>query len=99
MTTGADQPTLQLTVYRRIFVLITVVVASTSGVVYAVNAASGSVVWSGTAGAQIAYNSEQGGLAVGDGYLVVQAGQTITAWRLTPSTLPLSVCFLIGRSE
>ena len=30
MTTGADQPTLQLTVYRRIFVLITVVVASTS---------------------------------------------------------------------
>ncbi len=39
MTTGRDQPTLQLTVSRRIFVLITVVVASTS-----FNAATFSVV-------------------------------------------------------
>ncbi len=39
MTTGLDPPTLELTVYRRIFVLITVVVAST-----AFNAATFSVV-------------------------------------------------------
>jgi outer membrane protein assembly factor BamB len=61
-----------------------VVVASASGKVYALNANTGSVVWSGMAGDQINYNVEQGGLAAGDGYLVVPAGKTITGWRLIP---------------
>jgi len=61
-----------------------VVVASASGKVYPLNASTGAVVWGGTAGDQINYNVEQGGLAAGDGYLVVPAGKTITGWRLIP---------------
>jgi outer membrane protein assembly factor BamB len=67
-----------------------VVVASSSGQVYALRSDTGAVVWSATAGSQIRYSEYDGtptvlgGIAVGDGYLVVPAGNTVTAWHLVP---------------
>ena len=68
----------------------TVVIASTSGKVYALSANAGTVAWSATTTSQISYTDESGngtglkGNAVGDGYLIVPAGNTLTAWRLVP---------------
>lgn len=64
----------------------TVIVGSGSGMVYALNAATGTTVWSNSAGAGILAPDEQNvsqpltGLAVGEGYLVVPAGNWLTAW-------------------
>lgn len=65
-----------------------VIVGSGSGNVYAVNAATGSLIWSGKAAANISGPDEQNvsqpltGLGAGEGYLVVPAGNTLTAWYL-----------------
>lgn len=66
-----------------------VIVGSASGVVYALDANTGATVWTGNAGAPIAAPDEINlavltGLGAGEGYLVVPAGSTITAWRLSP---------------
>lgn len=66
-----------------------VIVGSSSGNVYAVEAATGTQLWSGSAGAPIAGPDEQNvsqpltGLGAGDGYLVVPAGTTLSAWHLS----------------
>jgi outer membrane protein assembly factor BamB len=62
-----------------------VIEGSASGVLYALNAASGAVVWSANVGAAIAQPDEQNadqltGLAAGQGLLVVPAGNTISAY-------------------
>jgi outer membrane protein assembly factor BamB len=65
-----------------------VVVGSSSGTVYAVDLATGVQQWAGSAGAAIAapdeWNASQPltGLGAGEGYLVVPAGNRITAWRV-----------------
>lgn len=65
-----------------------VLVGSSSGNVYALDAATGSLVWGGTAAAGIPAPDEQNvsqpltGLGAGEGYLVVPAGDTVTAWSL-----------------
>jgi outer membrane protein assembly factor BamB len=66
-----------------------VVVGSLSGNVYALDAAGGSVLWSGSTGAPIAVPDESNGnitsgLGAGDGYLVVPAGNVLNAWRVVP---------------
>lgn len=65
-----------------------VVVGSSSGLVYALDAANGSQIWSGNAGSPIAGPDEQNarpltGLGAGEGYLVVPAGNTLTAWHFS----------------
>jgi outer membrane protein assembly factor BamB len=66
-----------------------VVVGSASGNVCVLDAATGSEMWVGGAGAGIASPDEQNvsqpltGLAAGEGYLVVIAGSRLTAWRIT----------------
>lgn len=66
----------------------TVVVGSKSGKVYALNSTNGSVVWTGTATAAIDAPDEHNviqpltGLSAGEGYLVVPAGSTLTAWHI-----------------
>jgi outer membrane protein assembly factor BamB len=65
-----------------------VIVGSTSGNVYAVDAATGAQTWVGSAGAPISAPDEQNvsapltGLAAGEGYLVVPAGSSVAAWRI-----------------
>jgi outer membrane protein assembly factor BamB len=67
-----------------------VVVGSRSGKVYAVNADTGAQVWVGMAGGAIEAADETSiakplvGMAAGAGYLVVPAGNSLTAWDLTP---------------
>jgi outer membrane protein assembly factor BamB len=68
----------------------TVVIGSSSGTVYALASSNGNVLWSGSAGGQI-YGPDDlqvlippPGLGVGDGYLVVPAGNVLTAWRVAP---------------
>ena len=67
-----------------------VVIGSTSGAVYALNASTGTVLWSGQAGAAILGPDEQNvstplvGLGAGDGYLVVPATNLIRGWRIVP---------------
>jgi outer membrane protein assembly factor BamB len=66
-----------------------VVVGSSSGTVYALDATSGSVLWSSSAGAPIAGPDEQNatvltGFGSGDGYLVVPAGNILNGWRIVP---------------
>lgn len=65
-----------------------VFVGSSSGTVYAVDAATGLERWSGSAGAAILGPDEQNvsqpltGFGAGEGYLVVPAGSRLTAWRI-----------------
>ncbi len=65
-----------------------VVAGSASGTVYALDAATGRELWSGAAGAAISPTEELGilapktGIGAGEGFLVVPAGQTLTAWYL-----------------
>jgi outer membrane protein assembly factor BamB len=66
-----------------------VVIGSSSGTVYALDAAKGSVLWSGSAGAAIAGPDEQNatlttGFGAGEGYLVVPAGNVLNGWRVVP---------------
>ena len=65
-----------------------VVIGSSSGNVYVLDAATGSQVWSGNAGSPLAAPDETGsqaltGFGAGEGYLVVPAGNTLTAWHLS----------------
>jgi outer membrane protein assembly factor BamB len=65
----------------------TVVVASESGNVYALNATTGAQIWVGNAGQPIRAPSffdfyPTSGLAAGLGYLLVPAGNSVTAWRI-----------------
>ncbi|MBI5428907.1 MAG: Ig-like domain-containing protein [Nitrosomonadales bacterium] len=66
-----------------------VVVGSSSGNVYAVNAVTGVQIWSGTAGAAIAAPDEHNvsqpltGFGAGEGYLVVPAGNVLSAWHIS----------------
>lgn len=65
-----------------------VVIGSASGTVYAVDAVTGAQRWSGAAGAPIPAPDEQNvsqpltGLGAGEGYLVVPAGNRLTAWKI-----------------
>jgi len=67
-----------------------VIIGSSTGTVYALNGSSGSVLWSASAGAGINGPDEQNlsqpltGFGAGEGYLVVPAGNVLTAWRLVP---------------
>lgn len=67
----------------------TVVIGSYLGTVFALDASNGNVVWSGAAGGQIERPGEQTldpvvGLGAGEGYLVVPAGNRLTAWQVVP---------------
>lgn len=66
-----------------------VIVGASSGNVYAVDAATGAQMWSGYAGAPIAGPDEQNvslpltGLGAGEGYLIVPAGNVLSAWHIS----------------
>ena len=66
-----------------------VIVGSASGAVYALNATTGALIWTGAAGAPIAATDEQNvsqpttGFGAGEGLLVVPAGSVLTAWRIS----------------
>lgn len=66
-----------------------VIVGSSSGKVYAIDVTTGLEVWSKNAGSAIAGSFEGGlnqpptGLGAGEGYLVVPAGNVLTAWKLS----------------
>ena len=78
-----------LLVSAPIIVNSTVVIGSSTGNVYAIDAASGSQIWTGNAGSAIAAPDEQNvsqpltGLGAGDGYLIVPAGSVLTAWKIS----------------
>ncbi|MHB8744751.1 MAG: outer membrane protein assembly factor BamB family protein [Sulfuricaulis sp.] len=65
------------------------IVGSGTGNVYLLNAMNGAVLWSGSAGAAISAPDEDyvgqplTGLGAGEGYLVVPAGNILTAWKLS----------------
>lgn len=65
------------------------IVGSSSGNVYAVDIVTGSQIWSGYAGAPIAGPDEQNvsqpltGFGAGEGYLVVPAGNVLSAWHIS----------------
>lgn len=67
-----------------------VIIGSSSGNVYALDAATGTQVWSGNAGAPIFAPDEQNvtqpltGFGAGEGFLVVPAGNVLSAWRVGP---------------
>jgi outer membrane protein assembly factor BamB len=67
----------------------TAIVGSNSGMVYALDASTGSLIWSGSAGAPIQPPQEinigqpLSAMAAGEGYLVVPAGSILTAWHLS----------------
>ncbi|MHB8698852.1 MAG: outer membrane protein assembly factor BamB family protein [Sulfuricaulis sp.] len=66
-----------------------VIVGSSSGKVYAINATTGSLIWSGNTGSAISGPDEDDdvrpltGFGSGEGYLVVPAGNVLTAWKLS----------------
>lgn len=61
-----------------------VFVASSSGNVYAVDASTGTQLWSSYTGSTIAdrYGNEGSSFGAGDGYLVVRAGNKLSGWKL-----------------
>lgn len=67
-----------------------VVIGSSTGMVYALNATSGSVIWQGNAGAAVSPTTDgvigmpDSALGAGEGYLVVPAGNSLVAWRIVP---------------
>lgn len=72
-----------------IFIDGVVVIGSTSGNVYVLDASSGTVVWSGSTGTPINGPDEQNanqltGLGAGEGWLVVPAGNSVVAWKVVP---------------
>jgi outer membrane protein assembly factor BamB len=65
----------------------TVIAGSGTGAVYALDAATGAVLWTAAAPAPIDAPNEHDlaprtGMAAGEGLLVVPAGNTLTAWKL-----------------
>ena len=62
-----------------------VIIGSSSGQIYALDAATGTQLWTANAGAAIYAGSGNviSGLAAGDGLLVVPAGNTLSAYRLS----------------
>lgn len=70
-----------------------VIVGDSAGAVYALDLGSGQTVWNGSAGAAILAPDEQNvsqpltGLGAGEGYLVVPAGSTLTAFANPPATV------------
>ncbi|BAV34767.1 hypothetical protein SCL_2490 [Sulfuricaulis limicola] len=66
-----------------------VIVGSGSGKVYARNITNGASLWEGNAGASILGPDEHNvsqphtGIGAGEGYLVVPAGNVLTAWKLS----------------
>jgi outer membrane protein assembly factor BamB len=76
----------------------TVIVGSSTGALYALDAATGAQVWTGAVAAAIAGPDEGGisqpltGLAAGQGLLVVPAGNTVTAfYGTTPPVMPTRI--------
>lgn len=65
----------------------TVIVASSSGNVYAVDAVTGAQIWKGFAGAPFIQSDGGPGpiraLGAGEGYLVMPAGNVLTGWHLS----------------
>ncbi|MES2070115.1 MAG: PQQ-binding-like beta-propeller repeat protein [Pseudomonadota bacterium] len=67
-----------------------VIVGSSSGKVYALDAVTGAQAWSANVGASIAGPDEQGvsqpltGFGAGEGYLIIPAGKVLTAWNIAP---------------
>jgi outer membrane protein assembly factor BamB/plastocyanin len=61
-----------------------VVIASSAGNVYAVDAATGIQQWAGTTGAGSAYAPLIDGITAGEGWLAVPAGNVLRAWKLVP---------------
>lgn len=67
-----------------------VFVGSSTGTLHAIDAATGTEVWTGDAGApvpppdEVTSGQPLTGLGAGEGYLLVPAGRRITAWRLVP---------------
>jgi outer membrane protein assembly factor BamB len=59
---------------------------STNGHLYALDATSGSLLWTQTLGAAVPgpYGNQTQGLTAGDGLLVVPAGNTVTAFVISP---------------
>lgn len=60
-----------------------VIAGSISGNVYAVDAITGAQIWTGNAGNTISGLNDPTGFGVGEGYLIVPAGNRLTAWRIT----------------
>jgi outer membrane protein assembly factor BamB len=62
-----------------------VIVGSSSGQLYGLNAATGAQLWTTNAGGTITggTNNVLSGLAAGDGLLVVPAGTTVSAYVLS----------------
>jgi len=58
----------------------TVFIGASDGTVYALDAATGGQLWSGSAGGPMTQN----GLAAAGGYLIVPAGNGLTAWKIVP---------------
>ncbi len=60
-----------------------VVLASTTGNVFAVDTSTGAQLWSGMVGTNAGIGSSLG-ISAGENYLVVPAGNTLTAWHIGP---------------
>ena len=63
-----------------------VLIGAISGRLYALDIATGVQIWSAQLSAEFrsdVYSSPVTGMAVANGFLVVPAGNTLTAWRLT----------------
>jgi outer membrane protein assembly factor BamB len=67
-----------------------VIVGSSAGKIYAVDAATGVSIWSSAAAAGMNATDEQNvsaptsGLAAGEGYLIAPAGSKLSAWKIVP---------------
>lgn len=67
-----------------------VIVGSSIGSIYAVDAVTGALVWSSTTTEGMAAPDEQNvtapttGLMAGEGYLIAPAGSTLSAWKIVP---------------
>lgn len=59
----------------------TVFIGASDGTVYALDAATGGQLWSGSAGSTITWNHA---LAAGGGYLIAPTGNGLTAWKIVP---------------
>ena len=60
-----------------------VIIESSSGTVYALNAATGQQLWTVNAGGTLPAGTTSSGLAVGDGLLIVPAGNQVVAYTLS----------------
>jgi outer membrane protein assembly factor BamB len=68
-----------------------VVIGSRNGVVYLLDTSNGSVLWTGQVAPDMGTADQYGGtaapssgLGLGNGYLLVPAGNTLTGWRMIP---------------